>query len=112
MTPPEHGEAPASPTREELEDVFRPEEQLSADPETMNLVFETLASKSYDTASAHQYDSWRDADLYRAIANPEHPEGPARDAEVAEYVAELKRRGEARAAQDELEQRLRSQYRI
>lgn len=47
---------------------------------------------TYDTASNHVFDSWTDKDLYRAIDAPEHPEGPARDAEILEYVEELKKR--------------------
>ncbi len=94
----------ASPSRAELDDLFRPEDQLSADPETMAMVFDTL--------TAHQYDSWKDADLYRAIDNPEHKTGPAREAEIAEYVGELIRRRDVRAAQESLEQRLRDMYRI
>lgn len=54
-------------------------------------------AENFDTASAHQYDSWKDGDLYRAIETPENPPGPKRDAEIAEYVHELRLREERRA---------------
>lgn len=66
----------------------------------------------HDTASAHLYESWTDADLYRAIASPEHPEGAARDAEIAEYVAEIGYRIAGRAALLALEERVNRTYGI
>jgi hypothetical protein len=54
---------------------------------------ELLDPQTFDTISAHQYDSWKDADLYRAIDAPEYPAGhPKHEAEIAEYVQELKNR--------------------
>lgn len=58
--------------------------------------------QNYDSPSAHQYDSWTDQDLYRAVEL---------DPTCApEYVAELNARRAARAAQAELEARVNSQY--
>lgn len=68
---------------------------------------------NFDTASAHQFDSWTDNDLYRAIENPEIQEpGPARDAELTEYVEELRRRAAARAADAQRRHDLNVKYGI
>lgn len=67
---------------------------------------------NFDTASAHQYDSWTDADLHRAIEHPEHEGTAFAAAEIAEYVEELRSRNAARAAQAALEERNRDKYRL
>lgn len=55
---------------------------------------------TFDTRSNHLFDSWKDADLYRAIDLPENGEpGPAQEREIEEYVEELKRRHALRAAE-------------
>ncbi len=74
---------------------------------------EMFAPQNFDTADAHVYDSWTDNDLYRAIDSPENAEdGERREAEIAEYVAELKTRKAAREAQAAREAELRSKYQI
>ncbi len=89
------------PTPAELEELFAPRN------------FEQGGPANYDTASNHIFDSWKDADLFRAIDAPENGEpGEAQDREVQEYVDELKRRGEARAAQAAREEHLRAKYQI
>lgn len=93
------------PSPEELADIFRPEDQLSADPEAMAMVFDTLSN--------HLFDSWTDRDLYRAIDAPEYPEGhPKHEAEVLEYVDELKKRKAAREALAARSSELREKYQI
>jgi hypothetical protein len=83
----------AAPTPEELAEMFAP--------------------VNHDTATAHLYTSWTDADLYRAIQTPENAEdGERREVEIAEYVAELKSRAAKRAAQTVREAELREKYQI
>jgi hypothetical protein len=65
---------------------------------------------AFDTATMHQFDSWKDVDLYRAIKT--EPEGPGQAEAIAEYVAELKARGVAREAQTALEADLNGKYGI
>lgn len=70
---------------------------------------EILAPQNFDTLSAHLFDSWTDADLYRAIDAPEHP---GDEAEIAEYVEELKKRKAAREALAVRSSELREKYQI
>lgn len=65
---------------------------------------------AFDTATMHQFESWKDADLYRAIDT--EPEGPGQDAAIAEYVEELRARAAARARQEELETMLKARYNL
>jgi hypothetical protein len=63
---------------------------------------------AFDTAAMHQFESWTDADLYRAI--DAEPEGPGQAEAIAEYVEELRARAAARARQAELEAMLQARY--
>jgi hypothetical protein len=65
---------------------------------------------AFDTASMHQFESWTDADLYRAIKT--EPEGPGQAEAIAEYVEELRARAAARARQAELEVMLKARYNL
>lgn len=64
-------------------------------------------------ASLGPFASWTDSDLYRAIELPEIKDpGSAQEAEIAEYVEELRKRKAVRQADAEREEALRSKYRI
>jgi hypothetical protein len=66
-------------------------------------------SQIFDTASAHLFDSWTDKDLYRAIDNPERP---GDEAEIAEYVEELKKRQAERERLAQRSAEIRKQHNI
>jgi hypothetical protein len=70
-------------------------------------------SQVFDTRSNHLFESWTDADLYRAIDAPENGEpGERQDEEIAEYVEELKKRKAAREALAARSAELREKYQI
>lgn len=76
-------------------------------------VSEPSFAQVFDTASNHVFESWTDADLFRAIDTPENGEpGEAQDREIAEYVAELQKRRDDRIAQAAREDELRAKYQI
>ena len=67
----------------------------------------------FDTLSNHVFGSWTDVDLYRAIDNPEiKTPGPAQDAEIAEYVEELRKRQGYREREANRREELREKYRL
>lgn len=82
------------------------------DVETFESVMAAM-SQNFDTPGAHLFDSWKDADLYRAIDLPENGEpGEAQDREIAEYIEELKRRAATRAAEAQRRYDLNCKYGI
>lgn len=68
---------------------------------------------SFARAQKSPFAHWTDKDLFRAIDNPEITEpGDAREAEIQEYVDELRRRDEVRKAEMVRENELREKYRL